>query len=165
MAEGRPVAATSLAIHAAINGGDAVTGVRLGKRVAGQDHEEPLSLLREAGPDGVAVAQDFARLVRLRTSNGGAGKHIRRRPPALGLIDNQPPSPEQAGRPVPGLAWVGHASTLEKFACVAAAGYHTPWFGEGPPSLVRTGLQARRGSRHPTRRDRRGTLKCARRPI
>jgi hypothetical protein len=36
----RPIAATSLAIHAAINAADAVTGHRIGRRAAGQDHAE-----------------------------------------------------------------------------------------------------------------------------
>jgi hypothetical protein len=36
--EGRTIAATSLAIHAGINAADALSGVRLGKRAAGQDH-------------------------------------------------------------------------------------------------------------------------------
>jgi hypothetical protein len=38
--EGRSIAATSLAIHAAINASDAVTGVRLGRRAAGEDHDQ-----------------------------------------------------------------------------------------------------------------------------
>jgi hypothetical protein len=67
LAEGRPIAATSLAVHAAINAADAVTGVRLGKRAAGQDHEEVISLLGEAGRDGAQVAKDFARLLPLKT--------------------------------------------------------------------------------------------------
>lgn len=52
----RPIAATSLAIHAGINAGDSTTGVRLGVRAAGHDHDEAIRLLRTAGPDGVAVA-------------------------------------------------------------------------------------------------------------
>lgn len=55
----RPIAATSLAIHAGINAADAVTGMRLGEPAAGQDHDEALVLLRTAGPgpDGLAVAR------------------------------------------------------------------------------------------------------------
>jgi hypothetical protein len=34
---GRVIAATSLALHAGINAADALTGVRLGRRAAGQD--------------------------------------------------------------------------------------------------------------------------------
>lgn len=63
----RPIAATSLAIHAAINAADAVTGVRLGVRAAGQDHEEAIVLLRIAGPDGVAVAKDLGRLLPMKS--------------------------------------------------------------------------------------------------
>lgn len=44
----RPIAATSLAVHAGINAADVVTGMRLGQRAAGQDHEESLVLLRTA---------------------------------------------------------------------------------------------------------------------
>jgi hypothetical protein len=35
----RFIAATSLAIHAAINAADAVCGARLGQRAAGEDHD------------------------------------------------------------------------------------------------------------------------------
>ena len=61
--EGRMIAATSLAIHAAINAADAVTGARLGLRSAGQDHEQVLALLREAGPDGAQVSKALERLL------------------------------------------------------------------------------------------------------
>jgi hypothetical protein len=44
-----------------------VTGLRLGTRAAGQDHEDVLSLLGEAGRDGAEVAKDFARLLPLKT--------------------------------------------------------------------------------------------------
>jgi len=63
----RPIAATSLAIHAGINATDAVTGMRLGQRAAGQDHDEALVLLRTAGPDGTAVAKELARLLPMKT--------------------------------------------------------------------------------------------------
>ncbi len=63
----RSIAATSLAIHAGINAGDAVTGVRLGIRAAGQDHDEAIRLLRTAGPDGIAVAKELARLLPMKT--------------------------------------------------------------------------------------------------
>lgn len=63
----RPVAATSLAIHAGINAADAVAGVRLGHRAAGQDHDEVIGLLRVAGPDGVAVAKELGRLLPMKT--------------------------------------------------------------------------------------------------
>ena len=64
---GRAIAATSLAIHAGINAADAVTGARLGRRAAGQDHDQVLSLLRDAGTDGIALAKDLARLLPLKT--------------------------------------------------------------------------------------------------
>jgi hypothetical protein len=62
----RPIAATSLAIHASINAADAVTGMRLGVRAAGQDHDEAVVLLRTAGPDGVAVAKELGRLLPMK---------------------------------------------------------------------------------------------------
>jgi hypothetical protein len=62
----RRIAATSLAIHAGINAGDAVTGVRLGRRAAGQDHDEVLTLLREAGSDGALVERQLVRLLPLK---------------------------------------------------------------------------------------------------
>jgi hypothetical protein len=64
---GRPIAATSLAIHAAINAADAVTGRRIGRRAAGQDHDQVLALLREAGKDGAAVEKDLVRILPLKT--------------------------------------------------------------------------------------------------
>ena len=64
---GRTIAATSLAIHAGINAADALTGVRLGKRGAGQDHDEVLNLLRDAGRDGAAVAKELIRLLPMKT--------------------------------------------------------------------------------------------------
>jgi len=65
--QGRPIAATSLAIHAAINASDAVTGMRLGSRAAGEDHDQVLALLREAGKDGAEVERNLARLLPLKT--------------------------------------------------------------------------------------------------
>lgn len=64
---GRTIASTSLALHAGINASDAVTGVRLGQRAAGQDHDEVLVLLRTAGPDGQAVVKDLMRLLPMKT--------------------------------------------------------------------------------------------------
>ena len=64
---GRAIAATSLAIHAAINAADAVTGGRLGKRAAGQDHDQVITLLAEAGKDGNEVAQNLTRLLPIKT--------------------------------------------------------------------------------------------------
>jgi hypothetical protein len=64
---GRAIAATSLAIHAAINAADAVCGVRLGKRAAGQDHDQVVHLLQDAGQDGAEVERDLRRLLPLKT--------------------------------------------------------------------------------------------------
>jgi len=67
LAEGRCTAATSLAIHAAVNAADAVCGARLGHRAAGEDHDQVLVLLRQAGPDGAAIETDLRRLLSLKT--------------------------------------------------------------------------------------------------
>ena len=67
LAAGRNIAATSLAIHAGINSADAVCGARLGKRAAGEDHDQVLDLLRQAGPDGAAVDRELRRLLPLKT--------------------------------------------------------------------------------------------------
>jgi hypothetical protein len=64
---GRCVAATSLAIHAAINAADAVCGARLGQRAAGDDHDQVLVLLRQAGKDGAAIEHQLRRLLPLKT--------------------------------------------------------------------------------------------------
>jgi hypothetical protein len=63
----RPIAATSLAIHSAINAADVVTGVRMGTRAAGPDHDQVLALLRQAGKDGAEVETNLARLLPLKT--------------------------------------------------------------------------------------------------
>ncbi|HMS87479.1 MAG TPA: hypothetical protein PKE56_03500 [Acidimicrobiales bacterium] len=67
LAAGRNIAATSLAIHAGINAADTVCGARLGQRAAGEDHDQVLVLLRQAGPDGAAVERDLRRLLPLKT--------------------------------------------------------------------------------------------------
>lgn len=64
---GRCIAATSLAIHAGINAADAVCGARLGERAAGEDHDQVLTLLRQAGPDGTKVEKELRRLLPLKT--------------------------------------------------------------------------------------------------
>jgi len=64
---GRNIAATSLAIHAGINAADAVCGARLGQRAAGEDHDQVLVLLRQAGPDGAEVERELRRLLPLKT--------------------------------------------------------------------------------------------------
>lgn len=66
LVEERSIAATSLAIHAAINAADAVCGVRLGKRAAGQDHDRAGELLEEAGRDGAALGKDLRRLLPMK---------------------------------------------------------------------------------------------------
>ncbi len=63
----RHIAATSLAIHAAINAADAVCGARLGQRAAGEGHDQVVSLLATGGADGNAVAKDLRRLLPLKT--------------------------------------------------------------------------------------------------
>ena len=64
---GRSIAATSLAIHAAINASDAVTGLRIGRRAVGPDHNQVLALLKEAGKDGAEVERNLGRLLPLKT--------------------------------------------------------------------------------------------------
>jgi hypothetical protein len=61
------IAATSLAVHAGINSADAVCGARLGKRAAGDDHDQVLVLLRQAGPDGAEIERELRRLLPLKT--------------------------------------------------------------------------------------------------
>lgn len=63
----RYIAATSLAIHAAINAADAVCGARLGERAAGEAHDQVLALLHTAGKDGLAVEKELRRLLPLKT--------------------------------------------------------------------------------------------------
>lgn len=63
----RYIAATSLAIHAAINAADAVCGARLGQRAAGDDHDQVLVLLKQAGSDGAVVERELRRLLPLKT--------------------------------------------------------------------------------------------------
>lgn len=63
---GRCVAATSLAIHAAINAADAVCGARIGQRAAGEGHDQVLVLLRQAGKDGAEIESELRRLLPLK---------------------------------------------------------------------------------------------------
>ena len=63
----RRIAATSLAIHAAINAADAVCGVRLGKRAVGQDHGRAGELLKESGRDGTDLEKDLHWLLPMKT--------------------------------------------------------------------------------------------------
>jgi len=63
----RYIAATILAIHAGISAGDAVCGARLGERAAGEDHDQVLTPLQQAGPDGAMIGKDLRRLLPLKT--------------------------------------------------------------------------------------------------
>ena len=67
LASERYIAATSLAIHAAINAADTICGARVGQRAAGGDHDQVLALLKQAGPDGANVEKDLRRLLPLKT--------------------------------------------------------------------------------------------------
>ncbi len=91
---GRYIAATSLAIHAGINAADAVCGARLGQRAAGDDHDQVLVLLRQAGPDGAEVERELRRLLPLKTkaeyepddiASSVAGKAVERAQRAAGV--------------------------------------------------------------------------------
>lgn len=93
LAADRPIAATSLAIQAGINAADAVAGIRIGQRGAGQDHDEALVLLRTAGPDGNAVAKELGRLLAMKAraeyepddiGKAGASKAVER---ALRIVE------------------------------------------------------------------------------
>ena len=63
----RGIAATSLAIDAAINAADAVCGVRLGERAAGPHHDRVFTLLKTASKDGAEVAKDLRQLLPPKT--------------------------------------------------------------------------------------------------
>ena len=67
----RYIAATSLAIHAAINAADTVCGARLGQRAAGEDHDHVRALLKQAGSDGanVEICAGSCRSTRRRSTN------------------------------------------------------------------------------------------------
>lgn len=52
-------AATTLAVHAGINAADAITGMELGRRSSGNQHEQSLILLRET-----SVGTEVNRLLR-----------------------------------------------------------------------------------------------------
>lgn len=66
LASGRTIAATSLAVHAAINAADAITAARLGQRAAGPDHDQVMILLDQAGAEGKAAALHLRRLLPLK---------------------------------------------------------------------------------------------------
>jgi uncharacterized protein (UPF0332 family) len=63
---GRFDAAASNAIHAGINGSDAITGWRLSKRSAAADHMSTVDLLAGAGSEGASAARHLRRLLPLK---------------------------------------------------------------------------------------------------
>ena len=66
LADGHALAATSLAVHAAISAGDAICGARTGQRAAGADHAQAAALLGLAGREGKDAARLLARLMPLK---------------------------------------------------------------------------------------------------
>ena len=44
-----------------------MTGLRIGRRAAGPDHNQILALLKEAGKDGAEVERNLGRLLPLKT--------------------------------------------------------------------------------------------------
>ena len=85
---GRYIAATSLAIHAAINAADAVCGARLGQRAAGEDHDHALALLKQAGTDGATVEKELRRLLPLKTRTEYPTRSGRALPPKQSNVLN-----------------------------------------------------------------------------
>jgi hypothetical protein len=67
LAASRNIAATGNAVHAAINAADAVGGALTSQRSAAPAHGDATVLLRQAGPDGVEVAKQLARVLPLKT--------------------------------------------------------------------------------------------------
>lgn len=107
---GRSIAATSLAIHAAINAAYAVTGMRIGRRAAGQGHDAALKMLREAGQDGAEVERNLGSLGQgSATSLGRRGRsgQPRRRarvpaaPASSGSSRARLPAASRPARPAP----------------------------------------------------------------
>jgi hypothetical protein len=66
LAAGHMLAATSLAVHAAISASDAICGARTGKRAAGTDHAQAVALLGQAGREGADAARLLTRLMPLK---------------------------------------------------------------------------------------------------
>jgi hypothetical protein len=58
---GYSLAATSLAVHAAISGSDAFCGARTGQRAAGSEHGQAIALLQQAGKEGKDAARVLTR--------------------------------------------------------------------------------------------------------
>jgi HEPN domain-containing protein len=63
---GYKTAATGLAVHAGISAADCVTAARLGKRSTSADHRSVMSLLSQAGDEGVTVSRALGRLLPLK---------------------------------------------------------------------------------------------------
>jgi hypothetical protein len=63
---GHSLAATSLAVHAAISACDAISGARTGQRAAGADHGQAVALLAQAGREGNDAARLLTRLMPLK---------------------------------------------------------------------------------------------------
>jgi hypothetical protein len=63
---GHTLASTSLAVHAGISAGDAISGARTGQRAAGQDHAQAATLLNGAGSEGKDAARILTRLLPLK---------------------------------------------------------------------------------------------------
>lgn len=63
---GHALAATSLAVHAAISAGDAISGARTGQRAAGTEHAQAAVLLGQAGREGRDAARLLARVMPLK---------------------------------------------------------------------------------------------------
>ena len=66
LAAGHVLAATSLAVHAAISGGEAISGARTGQRPAGKDHADAMALLIQSGREGKEAARLLTRLMPLK---------------------------------------------------------------------------------------------------
>jgi hypothetical protein len=63
---GYVLAATSLAVHAAINASDAICGARTGQRAAGGEHAQAIELLTRAGREGKEAVRILERLMPLK---------------------------------------------------------------------------------------------------
>ena len=63
---GWPDAAVSLAVHAGINAGDAISGARQGVRSSGPDHAMAIKALGASGQDGIEAARHLRKLLPLK---------------------------------------------------------------------------------------------------
>jgi hypothetical protein len=55
-------------VHAGINAADAVCGARIGRRAAGEDHDQVVVLLGQAGRDSAELMRGLRRLLPLKTT-------------------------------------------------------------------------------------------------